>query len=96
MAQQSKYIEFLGPRYQTRQAADYLTQNGCRTSPSKLEKERSRGSDDPRDKGPDFFRDERGICWYPQRSLDRYMEKRLAALRFRGTAEQPANFRRTD
>jgi hypothetical protein len=78
----------------TKPAAKYLTERGRRTSPSYLEKVRGRGPDDPRDRGPDFFRDERGICWYPTEALDRYVALSLAARKFRAPAPQPENFRR--
>lgn len=94
MNSHANHVGVIGPSKQTRGAADYLTTNGLRTSPSLLEKLRSRGPDDPRDHGPDFFRTPAGTCLYPVRALDRYLEHRLAALKFRGGAEQPANFRR--
>ena len=77
----------------TKKAAEYLTERGARTSQSLLEKFRTRGPDDPRDHGPDFWRDELGICWYPLEALDRYIAQRLAARRFRAPAQQPQNFR---
>jgi hypothetical protein len=78
----------------TADAARYLTeQRGHTTSKSTLEKVRARGPDDPRDHGPDFYRDAHGVCWYDEDALDRYAAQQLAALKFRGAAPQPANFR---
>jgi hypothetical protein len=79
--------------FQTRGAATYLSENGVKISPSYLEKTRLRGTDDPRDRGPDFYRDPHGICIYTRIDLDRYAETRLAALRFRGTAPPPPQLR---
>ena len=73
-------------------AAQYLTERGVQSSRSLLEKLRARGSQDPRGRGPDFWRDERGVCWYDILSLDRYIQARLSARRFRTTAPVPANF----
>ena len=78
----------------TRDAAAYLSeQHGVHASESFLQKARTRGTDDPRDRGPDFWRDARGICWYERAALDRYAASRLAERRFRTRAEQPENFR---
>lgn len=84
----------IGPSVNTRKAAQYLTENGLKTSLSTLQKMRGRGQDDPRDRGPDFFRDTAGLCWYPVKGLDRYIKQRLSGLKFRAPAPQPANFRR--
>jgi hypothetical protein len=80
--------------FQTTGAARYLNLRGIKTSTSQLEKLRLRGADDPRDRGPDFYRDLRGICIYPRLELDKYAEARLAGLEFRAPAQQPKNFRR--
>ena len=79
---------------QTKAAAEYCTQAGVPTSPSLLEKMRGRGPDDPRGCGPDFWRDDRNLCWYDQQALDRYIAQRLAVRRFRAPAPQPQNFKR--
>ncbi len=80
--------------FRTGPSSEYLAAHGVEGSPSQLEKLRTRGPDDPRDRGPDFFRDERGICWYPKYALDAYIAKRLAARQFRAAAPQPLHFRR--
>jgi len=80
--------------FQTSAAAEYLKSVGIPASPRWLEKVRGRGADDGRDRGPDFFRDQRGFCWYPQSSLDRYAMQRLSARTFRAPASQPVQFRR--
>jgi len=85
--------------FRTGPSSKYLEAHGVEGSPSLLEKLRTRGPDDPRDKGPDFFRDEKGRCWYPKYALDAYIAKRLAARQFRAPAPQPPQlrtFRRTD
>jgi hypothetical protein len=78
----------------TRAASVYLASLGVAASPSYLEKCRVRGAEDARDPGPDFDRDERGICWYRVEALDRYAGMRLAARQFRAPGRQPENFRR--
>jgi hypothetical protein len=82
--------------FQTKAASAFLAtrpRGALKRSPSLLEKFRTRGADDPRDKGPDYYRDERGICFYRRIDLERYAEERLARLQFRAPAKQPANFR---
>jgi len=81
-----------GPSLKTREASSYLLQRGVAASTSFLQKVRIRGPEDERDPGPDFERDEAGICWYPVEALDRYAALRLAARKFRGPAPQPRNF----
>jgi hypothetical protein len=79
----------------TREAARYLTERGVRRSKSKLEKDRTRGKDDPRDPGPAFYRDRRtGVCWYDTPDLDRYIAQEIAGREFRAPAPQPENFRK--
>lgn len=77
----------------TRDACRVLANLGMPRSPSYLQKARARGPDDPRDKGPDFYRDQHGVCWYELRALDRYAVAQFAARKFRATEPQPANFR---
>jgi hypothetical protein len=62
-----------------------------RRSGSILQKYRLRGKDDPRDRGPDFYRDPSGVCWYSKAALDAYADEQLRALTFRGAAPQPAS-----
>ena len=81
-------------RFRTKPAAAYLSEGGLTVSASYLEKCRLRGAEDPRDRGPDWSRDPRGLCWYSKAALDDYIERRLAALQFRAPARQPANFRK--
>jgi hypothetical protein len=78
--------------FQTKEAARYLASRGVKMSPSSLEKARARGEDDERDRGPDYRRDQRGICFYARSDLDRYAAQRLASLEFRAPARQPENF----
>jgi hypothetical protein len=80
----------------TKAAAAYLTGRGLQTSQSYLEKCRPRGIDDPRDPGPDFYRDDAGVCWYDIAALDRYLAIRVAGRKFRASAPQPENFRRPE
>jgi hypothetical protein len=80
--------------FKTGAAAAYLTSRGVATSKSHLEKCRARGPDDPRDHGPDFWRDQKGICFYEKAALDRWAAVHLSAREFRGQAAQPLNFRR--
>ena len=82
-------------RFQTGPAAAWLTDHGRPTSVSKLQKIRSRGKDDPRDRGPDFFRDEKGVCWYDESALEEYVDRRIAALKFRAPGVQPTNFKKS-
>jgi hypothetical protein len=79
--------------FRTSPASRYLKSRGVPASKSYLEKVRTRGDDDPRDKGPDYWTDEQGFCWYPREALDRYAEQRLAARTLRGRNPQPENFR---
>lgn len=81
------------PQHRTRAAAKYLSQRGVQTSYSYLEKVRRRGPEDPRGHGPDFTRDEMGVCWYDEASLNLYIEQRLSTRRFRAAGEQPLNLR---
>jgi hypothetical protein len=80
------------PSLRTGAASAYLAERGIHASPSYLQKARTRGPDDPRDSGPDFLRDEIGRCWYTVAALDRYINERLKARKFRAAASQPANF----
>jgi hypothetical protein len=82
--------------FRTASASAYLASRGVAASASYLEKCRTRGADDPRDRGPDFHRDDRGICWYSRDALERYAAARLAVRKFRATAPRPANFRRRE
>jgi hypothetical protein len=79
--------------FRTRAASDYLKSRGVSASPSFLEKVRARGTDDGRDRGPDYWR-EGLICWYSKQALDDYVVRRLAARKFRESVPQPAHFRR--
>lgn len=90
----ARRIRLTQESFGTTGAARYLSQRGVRTSTSTLEKLRLRGSEDPRDPGPDFSRDSLGRCWYSQEALDSYIERRLADRQFRAPAAQPANLRR--
>jgi hypothetical protein len=78
--------------FRTKDGSKYLAERGVSASPRYLEKCRSRGTEDGRDRGPDFYRDERGICWYSRSALDQYAAQRLAARQFRAPARQPENF----
>lgn len=80
--------------FKTGHASALLKSRGLAASTSYLEKCRGRGADDTRDRGPDFFRDESGVCWYPRSSLEQYAARRLAARQFREPAPQPAQLRR--
>jgi len=80
--------------FKTKDAARRLTELGHPTSASFLQKLRCRGPDDPRDKGPDFWRDERGQCWYGEADLQRWVGAKVSARRLRGRAPQPEAFRR--
>jgi hypothetical protein len=80
--------------FRTSAASAYIKSVGVLASSSYLEKCRARGNDDLRDRGPDFYRDQRGICWYSRDALDHYAAQRLAARQFRAPAPQPAQFRR--
>jgi hypothetical protein len=81
--------------FRTSEAAKYLTQAGLSTSVSFLQKLRLRGPDDPRDHGPDFFRDNK-ICWYSESALNEYLGRRIAARQFRAPARQPLQLRRSE
>jgi hypothetical protein len=83
-------------KYKTGEASLYLTKRGRRISKSRLEKFRQRGPEDPRDRGPDFYRDPNGTCWYDEEALDRYAAAHVATLKFRATAPRPQNFRRDE
>jgi hypothetical protein len=79
----------------TAQASEYLRQeHGEEISVSSLQKMRGRGPDDPRDRGPDFFRDPSGTCQYSKTALDDYAARRRSVRRFRAPASQPENLRR--
>jgi len=79
---------------QTKKAAQYLRDRGLRISVSKLQKLRCRGSEDPRDRGPDFTRDpDTGYCYYTTAFLDTYLERRLGARQLRAPLPQPAQFK---
>jgi hypothetical protein len=78
----------------TQEAAAYITERGVQVSRSYLEKARTRGPDDQRDRGPDFTRDPHGVCWYDLQALDRYADERLRTRQFRTAAPVPANFAR--
>ena len=80
--------------YRTQGAAQYVTARGVTTSASLLQKLRLRGPDDPRDRGPDFYRDPRGICFYGRAALDQYVADRLAQLAFRSRVSQPESLRK--
>ena len=79
--------------FRTGDASSVLTGLGVDRSPSFLEKARVRGPDDSRDRGPDFYRDERGVCWYPRYALEQYAARCLAARQFRAPLQQPARLR---
>jgi hypothetical protein len=79
--------------FRTRAASDYLKSRGVSASPSYLEKCRTRGVDDKRDRGPDFSRDPNGLCWYSRLSLEVYAAQRLATRQFRAPAPQPKQLR---
>jgi hypothetical protein len=78
--------------FQTKDASKRLEELGVSVSPRQLEKCRNRGEDDPRDRGPDFYRDERGRCWYSDVALNQYVTRVLAARQFRAPASRPENF----
>lgn len=81
--------------YRTKDAAKRLTEHyGHPASVSSLKHARMRGPEDPRDRGPDFYRDPMGICWYTEESLARYAAEKLSARRLRAPATMPTNFRR--
>jgi hypothetical protein len=82
--------------FRTGDASLLLTTLGVDRSKSFLEKARTRGADDGRDRGPDFYRDENGVCWYPRYALETYAARCLAARKFREPAPQPSRFRRGD
>lgn len=84
----------MNPSLRTKAAARYLSERGKQTSPSWLEKARTRGPDDDRDPGPNWTRDEAGVCWYSISDLDAFLIRALSARRQRAPAPQPANFRR--
>lgn len=77
----------------TKAAAAYLSANGVQMSHRTLEKLRARGDEDPRDRGPDFYRDESSTCWYTRDALESYIEQRLATRQFRGRGRMPENFK---
>lgn len=79
--------------FKTRAASDYLRARGLAASPSYLEKCRTRGPEDRRDRGPDYHRDPNGICWYSKGNLDDYVVRRLAARKFREPISQPPQLR---
>ena len=85
----------MSQRYTTTPASERLKQLGRRTSRSLLQKLRTRGPADSRDKGPDFERDPAtGVCWYTEEALAKYAAERVSTLRLRAPAPMPANFRR--
>jgi hypothetical protein len=78
----------------TTPAAQYLSDRGLPTSVSKLQKLRCRGTEDPRDRGPDFTRDpDTGYCDYTTEFLDAYLERRLGDRQLRAPLPQPEQFR---
>jgi len=82
--------------YSTAGAAQYLTERGVRISVSLLQKQRTRGADDTRDRGPCWSRDPEGRCWYDQEALDKYLIEKLSARRPLEPAPMPGNLRRRD
>jgi hypothetical protein len=81
--------------FRTSAASAYLASRGVAVSRSYLEKCRTRGVDDPRDRGPDFLREDgTQVCWYPRSALDQYAARRLAARQLRAPAAQPEQLRR--
>jgi len=94
----------MNPNLRTKAAARYLSERGKQTSPSWLEKARTRGPDDERDPGPNWTRDPAtltesgmrrgGICWYSVADLDAYLIRVLSARRPRAPKPQPVNFQK--
>jgi len=80
-----------GPDLSTQQAADYASSLGKPTSKSFLCKRRTRGPHDPGDKGPDFWRDENGRCWYPKDAIDAWVFAWKQQRKFRATAPRPTH-----
>lgn len=82
-----------GPDFSTSRAAEFATSIGKPTSRSFLEKARARGADDSGDNGPDFWRDARGQCWYPQEAVERWVEAWKGRRHFRQPGKVPGHLR---
>lgn len=78
-----------GPDLSTSQAAAYAASLGKPTSKSYLEKRRLRGPDDPGEKGPDFWRDDNGRCWYPKDAIDAWVFAWKQRRKFRAPGQRP-------
>lgn len=73
----------------TREAIIWCKSRGRTVSVRTLERYRCRGDEDPGEKGPDFIRDERGICLYPVQALEGWIAMWRARCKFRA----PGKFR---
>jgi hypothetical protein len=73
----------------TREASIYCKSRGRAVSMGSLRRYRARGPDDPGEKGPDFVRDELGLCRYPVQALEGWIAMWRARCKFRA----PGKFR---
>jgi hypothetical protein len=73
----------------TREASVYCKSRGRTVSVGSLRRYRLRAPDDPGEKGPDFVRDDQGLCRYPVQSLEGW----IAAWRARCKFRAPGKFR---
>lgn len=73
----------------TREASVYCKSRGRTVSVGSLRRYRLRAPDDPGEKGPDFVRDDQGLCLYPCQSLESWIAAWRAKLRPRA----PGTFR---
>lgn len=73
----------------TREASLYCKSRGRAVSVGSLRRYRLRGPDDSAERGPDFVRDEQGLCRYPVQALEGWIAMWRARCKFRA----PGKFR---
>lgn len=77
-------------RYQTRLAAKFLSEHDAAISHRTLQNYRTKGADDPVEKGPRWFRDPQdGCCWYFEEDLLAWVRQRKERLIDRGSGVRP-------